>query len=67
MHNFSTWGTKVKIIAMAQISEFDIYVYTRNNGWLRYSHCIDNGEDEKSECAFCLSNESGSHFDPVFA
>ena len=28
---------------------------------------IDNGEDEKSECAFFLSNESGSHFDPVFS
>ena len=34
MHNFSTWGTEVEIIAMAQISGFDIYVYTRNNGWL---------------------------------
>ena len=34
MHNFSTWGTKVEIITMAQISGFDIYVYTRNSGWL---------------------------------
>ena len=52
---------------MAQISGFDMYVYTKNSGWLRYSHCIDNGEDEKSECAFFMSNESGCHFDPVFA
>ena len=34
---------------------------------LQYSHCIDNGENEKSECAFFMSNESGCHFDPVFA
>ena len=34
MHNFSSWGTEMEIIAMAQISGFDIYVYTRNSGWL---------------------------------
>ena len=65
MHSFTTWGTEVEIIAMAQISGFDIYVYTKN-GWLRYSHCIDNGEDEKSEKAIYISNASGCHFDPVF-
>ena len=48
MCSFTTWGTEVEIIAMAQISGFDIYMYTQN-GWLRYSHCIENGEDEKSE------------------
>ena len=67
MCNFTTWGTEVKIIAFAQVSGFDMYVYTRNSGWLQYGHCIDNGEDDKSECAFFLSNESGFHFDPVFA
>ena len=65
MRNFSTWGTEVEIVAFAQLSGFDIYVYTEHN-WLRYSHCIDNGEDEKSERAFYISNESGNHFDPVF-
>ena len=66
MHNFSTWGTEVEIIALAQISGFDMYVYTKNGGWLHYDHCIDNGEDEKSEHAFFMSNESRSYFDQVF-
>ena len=66
MRNFSTWGTEVEIITLAKISRFDMYVYTKNSGWLRYAHCIDNGEDEISEHAFFVSNESGSHFDPVF-
>ena len=48
MQNFTTWGTEVELIAMVQISGFDIYVYTQN-GWLQYSHCIDNSDDEKSE------------------
>ena len=65
--HFSTWGTEVEIIAMAQISGLGVCVYIKNSGWLQYSHCIDNGEDEKSEHAFFLSNESGSYFDPVFA
>ena len=52
MHNFMTWGTEVEIIAFAQVSGFDMYGYTKNGGWLWYSHCIDNGEDDKSEHAF---------------
>ena len=43
-----------------------MYVYTKNGGWLQYSHYIDNGEDDKSEHAFFLSKESGFHFNPVF-
>ena len=66
MHNFTARGTEVEIIALAQISGFDIYVYTMNGDWLHYGHSIDNGDDEKSECAFFISNESGSHFDPIF-
>ena len=46
MWNFTTWGTEVELIAMVQISGFDIYVYTQNS-WQQYSHCIDNGDDEK--------------------
>ena len=64
MQNFTTWGTEVEIIAMAQISGFDIYVFTQHN-WLRYSHCI-NDMDEKSQHAFFLSNALGCHFDPIF-
>ena len=66
MCNFTAWGTEVQIIALAQISRFDIYVYTMSGDWLHYGHSIDNGDDEKSECAFFISNESGSHFDPIF-
>ena len=64
MCNFSTWGTEVEIIALAQISGFDIYVFMQHN-WLRYSHCITDS-NEKSEHAFFLSNASGCHFDPIF-
>ena len=66
MCNFTTWGTEVEIIALAQISGFDIYVYTQNNDWLGYASCIPNGADDKSERAFYISNKSGHHFDPVF-
>ena len=66
MHNFTRWGTEVEIIALAQISGFDIYIYTQNNDWLRYDSCIPNGVNEKSECAFYISNISESHFNPVF-
>ena len=34
MCNFTTWGTEVEIIALAQISVFDIYVYKQNKEWL---------------------------------
>ena len=62
MQNFSTWGMEVEIIALASaVLDLIFYVFTEHN-WLWYSHCIDNGEDEKSECAFYLSNEYGSHF-----
>ena len=66
MHNFTTWGTEVEIIALAQISGFDIYIYTQNNDWLQYASCIPNGVNKKSACAFYISNKSGSHFNPVF-
>ena len=66
MHNFITWGTEVEIIALAQISGFDIYVYTQNKEWLWYASCMHFGVDENSERAFYISNNSGSHFDPVF-
>ena len=34
MHSFTSWGTEVEIIALAQIAGFDIYVYTLNGDWL---------------------------------
>ena len=66
MCNFSTWGTEVEIIALAQISGFDMYVYTKNSGWLCWGHCIDIGEDEKLEHAFFMSNESRCYINPDF-
>ena len=57
MCNFTTWGTEVELIAYAQISGFDIYVYTQNNDWLQYGCCIPNDGDEKSEHAFYITNK----------
>ena len=34
MHNYCTWGTEVEIIALAQLSGFDIIVYTQQNNWV---------------------------------
>ena len=61
MHNFRTWGTEVENIAIAQLSGFDIWVYTNSNQWCRYG----SDETAHSEQAFYLSNLSGTHFDPV--
>ena len=64
MHNFTTWGTEVEIIAFAQITGFDVYVFTQQKLWARYSH--DPINSSYSEQAFYITNESGSHFDPIF-
>ena len=61
MHNFRTWGTEVEIMAMAQISGFDIWVYTSTNQWCHYS----SDDTSCSEEAFYMSNSSGCHFYPV--
>ena len=61
MHNFKTWGTEVEIIAMTQLSRFDIWVYTNTNQWCHYG----SNKTAHSEQAFYLSNLSGTHFDPV--
>ena len=61
MCNFCSWATEVEIFAFAQISGFDIYIYTLHKNWALYqsdSNC-------KSERAFYLSNRSGDHFDPL--
>ena len=63
MCNFHSWGTEVEIIALAQISGFDVMVYTCEGAWLRYkSFVVDH---EESEWCMYLSNESGDHFNPV--
>ena len=64
MRNFTTWGTELEIIAFAQLSGFDVYIYTQQGSWARYSH--DPINSEYSKTAFYMTNESGSHFDPVF-
>ena len=61
IHHFRTWGTEVEIMAMAQISGFDIWVYTSTNQWC---HCSSN-DTSCSEEAFYMSNLLGCHFDPV--
>ena len=61
MCNFCSWATKVEIFAFAQISGFDIYVYTSHKNWALYQ----SDPNCKSERAFYLSNRSSYHFDPV--
>ena len=64
MRNFNTWGTEVEIIAMAQMSGFDILVYTEQGVWVCYtSSMTDNSHTSR---VFYLSNKSSYHFNPVF-
>ena len=64
MRNFNTWGTELEIITMAQMSGFDILVYTEQGVWVCYKSSItDNSHTSR---ASYLSNKSGYHFDPVF-
>ena len=62
--HFSTWGTELEIIAFAQLSEFNVLVYTPQNEYARYSADLVNSR--VSNKAFYLSNKSGFHFDPIF-
>ena len=63
MHSYHTWGTEVEIIALAQLSRFDIVVYTQQNNWVHYlSSTIDSTQSDK---ALYLSNKSGYHFNPI--
>ena len=49
---------------MAQMSDFDILVYTAQGAWVHYTSSVtDNSYMTR---AFYLSNKSGYHFDPVF-
>ena len=61
MCNFHSWATEVEIFAFAQISCFEIYVYTSHKNWALYQ----SDPNSKSERAFYQSNRSGYHFDPV--
>ena len=61
MRNFSTWGTKVELIAFAQILGFDVIVYTQHQQFVTYKH----DSTSHSECKFFISNESGYNFDPI--
>ena len=49
MHNYHTLGTEVEVIAVAQLSKFDIVVYTQQNNWVLYlSSTIDNTQSDKA-------------------
>ena len=63
VHTYSTWGTEEETIAFAQLSSFDVMVYTQYKTWAHYKHNPLN--KETSEKAFYLMNESGYHFDPI--
>ena len=62
--NFTTWGTELEIIAFTQLTGFNVFVFTQQKSWARYSH--DPINSSSSERAFYLTNESGSHFDLIF-
>ena len=61
---FSTWGTEVEVVAFAQLSGFDVKIFTPQKQWALYCH--DGITGESSTRCFYLSNESGFHFDPIF-
>ena len=61
MRNFSTWGTEVELIAFAQISGFNVIVYTQHQQFATYRH----DSTSHSKCKFYISNKSGYHFDPI--
>ena len=64
MWSFTTWDTEVEIVAVAQLTGFDVKVYTAHKQWAMFCH--DPLKDECSKTCFYLSNTSGNHFDPIF-
>ena len=44
MRNYHSWDTKVEIMALAQISGFDVMVYTCQGSWLRYKSSVVDQE-----------------------
>ena len=64
MRTFTTWGMEVEIIAFAQLTGFDVKVFTAQKQWALFSH--DQVKNESSDRCFYLTNVSGDHFDPVF-
>ena len=63
MRSQNVWATDVEIYALAQITKYDVYVYSRHNNWLCYN---SNVSGEKTKFGFFFNNTSGDHFDPVF-
>ena len=64
MRHFNTWGTEIEIAAFAQLTGFDVYLYTEQKEWARYSHSTVS-ECDVSKNDFYISNESGCHFGQV--
>ena len=64
MCSFTTWGTEVEIVGFAQISGFDVKVFTTQKQWELFNH--DPVKGESSSTCFYVSNISGDHFDPIF-
>ena len=61
MCHFHTWGTEVEIFAFAQLSIYDMYVYTQQGQWALFN----SEQDAQIEKAYYINNESGDHFNPV--
>ena len=61
MRNYFTLGTEVKLIAFAQISGFDVVVFTEHH---EFATCRHNSTDFSNR-KFYISKKSGCHFDPI--
>ena len=48
MWSFTTWGTEVEIVAFAQITRFDVKVYTAHKQWTMFCHNPLKGECSKT-------------------
>ena len=63
MRSQNVWATDVEIYALAQITKYDVYVYSRYNNWLHYNCDVSA---DKTKFGFFFNNASEDHFDPVF-
>lgn len=60
----TSWCTEVEIFAFAQLTGFDVLVYSTSHKWLMYTK--DSCGIRTTDTAFYINNVSGCHFDPVF-
>jgi hypothetical protein len=57
------WATEVELFAVAQLTGFDVVVYSASGHWLR--HAASGDSAVSSEFAFYLDNRTGDHYNPI--